>query len=151
MLGLHRRPRSEVFDADGWYPTGDVCQVDERGWVRFRSRSGDVVKISGANVAPLEVERVLTTHPAVADVAVLGMLRGSIPTLVAVVVPADGRAVDPDDLRDWAGRQLSSYKVPRLVLEMAADDVPRTASGKVRKDELRVLVDQHLATRGHDQ
>ena len=151
MLGLHRRPRSEVFDADGWYSTGDVCQVDERGWVRFRSRSGDVVKISGANVAPLEVERVIATHPDVADVAVLGTLRGATPMLVAVVVPADGRAVDPDDLREWARQQLSSYKVPRVVLEMAADEIPRTDSGKVRKDELRVLVDRHLATRGHDQ
>jgi acyl-coenzyme A synthetase/AMP-(fatty) acid ligase len=144
MLGLHRRPRSEVFDTDGWYATGDVCQIDARGWVRFRSRSGDVVKISGANVAPLEVERVLAGHPAVRDVAVVGTLVGSTPTLVAAVVPHDGVDLDVDDIRRHARRELSSYKVPRHVLAVAPDELPRTASGKVRKDELRRLVDARL-------
>jgi acyl-CoA synthetase (AMP-forming)/AMP-acid ligase II len=144
MLGLHRRPRAEVFDADGWYATGDVCQIDARGWVRFRSRSGDVVKISGANVAPLEVERVLAEHPAVRDVAVVGTVVGTTPTLVAAVVPNDGIEVDADDIRRHAGRELSSYKVPRHVLTVAADELPRTPSGKVRKDELRRLLDTRL-------
>jgi len=146
MLGLHRHTRAEVFDPDGWYDTGDVCAIDERGWVRFRSRSGDVVKISGANVAPLEVERVLAAHPAVRDVAVVGTLVGTTPTLVAAIVPHDGVELDPDDLRRFAGSELSSYKVPRHVLQLDADELPRTPSGKVRKDELRRLVDRRIPT-----
>jgi acyl-coenzyme A synthetase/AMP-(fatty) acid ligase len=144
MLGVHRRTRREVFDADGWYPTGDVCQIDARGWVRFRSRSGDVVKISGANVAPLEVERVLADHPAVRDVAVVGTVVGTTPTLVAAVVPHDGVELDAADVRRQARRELSSYKVPRHVLTVTADELPRTASGKIRKEELRRLVDARL-------
>jgi acyl-coenzyme A synthetase/AMP-(fatty) acid ligase len=150
MLGLHRRARAEVFDADGWYPTGDICQVDERGWVRFRSRADDVVKISGANVAPLEVERVLADHPGVRDVSVVGTLVGSTPTLVAAVVPHEGVALDAADLCQFARRELSSYKVPRHVISLTADELPRTSSGKVRKDELRRLVDRRLS-RGEAQ
>lgn len=147
MVGLHRRPRSDVFDPDGWYSTGDVCQIDERGWIRFRSRLGDVVKIGGANVAPLEVERVLAARPDIDDVAVIGTTVPGTPTLVAVVVPSQGVGLDHDELRQWAKERLSSYKVPRIVVEIGPEEMPRTASGKVRKEELRKLVDGRLAAR----
>ncbi len=137
MLGLDRRDPGEVFDEAGWYATGDVCRIDADGWVTFRSRLGDMVKVSGANVAPLEVEMAIMSHAAIEEAVVVGMDSPAGTVLTAYVVPRSGEPVDADELQRWLRTQLSSYKVPRRIVAIDRDDLPRTGSGKVRKHELR--------------
>lgn len=140
MLGLDRRTLRATFDPDGWYATGDLCRVDADGWITFRGRLGDMVKISGANVSPLEVQQVLGGHPAVQESVVVGVSEGETVVLTAVVVPVAGATVDGDVMAGWLGERLSSYKVPRRVVCMTADELPRTSSGKVRTGELAALL-----------
>jgi acyl-coenzyme A synthetase/AMP-(fatty) acid ligase len=137
MLGLDRRDPREVFDESGWYATGDLCRIDDDGWITFRSRLGDMVKVSGANVAPLEVERVLHAHPVVEEAAVVGLESDAGTVLTAFVIVADGETLDVSELQAWLRTQLSSYKVPKLIEVIGREDMPRTGSGKVRKHELR--------------
>ncbi|MGE0387683.1 MAG: class I adenylate-forming enzyme family protein [Gammaproteobacteria bacterium] len=145
MAGYHGKERHEVFEADGFFRTGDVCTADADGYLTFRSRRGEMVKVSGANVAPLEVERAILGFTGVQDCAVLGTQRpeGSV-ALVAAVVPLPGRTVDARELIEWLGTQLSSYKVPRVVVTVAPEDIPRTGSGKVRKHLLEPLLRARL-------
>jgi acyl-CoA synthetase (AMP-forming)/AMP-acid ligase II len=137
MLTLDRRHPHEVFEDGGWYATGDVCRIDADAWLTFRSRLGDMVKVHGANVAPLEVERVLHGYPGVEEAVVVGIGAAAGVVLTAFVVAVDGSELDLDDLAVWLRTQLSSYKVPRRIVSVGRDDLPRTGSGKVRKHELR--------------
>ena len=131
MEGYCGRERHEVFDADGWYRTGDLFVVDDDGFFYFQGRRGDMIKTSGANVSPREVEAAihaltgLTAH-------VIGLPDAARGQLVAAAlrVPA-GRGVDVDALREQLGERLSSYKVPRRFLLLADDAVPVLSSGKL--------------------
>ncbi|HEU5152690.1 MAG TPA: AMP-binding protein [Iamia sp.] len=119
---------------DGWFATGDVGVVDEAGFLTVVDRLKDMVISGGENVYPAEVESVLSGHPAIADVAVIGQPSdrwGESPC--AVVVPADG--FDPADLRAWAAERLAPFKQPRAI--EVVDELPRNASGKVLKHVLR--------------
>jgi acyl-coenzyme A synthetase/AMP-(fatty) acid ligase len=119
--------------------TGDRVRQDEDGFLYFESRADDVIISSGYRIGPFEVESVLQTHPAVAEAAVVGMPdpdRGEI--VRAVVVPAPGHAPSPElgrELQEHVKRLTAPYKHPRVV-EFAAE-LPRTASGKLRRAELR--------------
>jgi acyl-coenzyme A synthetase/AMP-(fatty) acid ligase len=137
MLGFDRRDPREVFDESGWYATGDVCHRDADGWITFRSRLGDMVKISGANVAPLEVERAMYRQGQVEEAAVVGIESASGMVLTAFVVPIEGETLDTADLQAWLRTQLSSYKVPKRIEVIGREDMRRTASGKIRKHELQ--------------
>ena len=131
MLGLYRRERDEVFDADGWYHTGDRGSFD-RGWFFFTGRSSDLIKTSGANVAPAEVERALTSLDGVRAAFVFGVAheqRGQ--DVVALVVPDAGRLTPaPEELLTQLRDQLSSYKIPRAIFFVTAEDVPYLTSQK---------------------
>jgi acyl-CoA synthetase (AMP-forming)/AMP-acid ligase II len=139
MEGYYGRERHEVFDADGWYHTGDLVVVDDDGCFYFTARLGDMIKNAGANVSPREVEA------AIADVAgltahVVGVdheVRGQI-VAAAVRVP-EGRTVDADELRSRLAGRLSAYKVPRRIVLLAEGDVPMMSSGKL---DLRALKDR---------
>jgi acyl-coenzyme A synthetase/AMP-(fatty) acid ligase len=136
MVSLDRVERAEVFRPDGWFATGDLCRLDEDGWITFRGRMGDVVKVSDANVSPLEVQQVLSQHHSVEECAIVGVpVRGEL-VLTAAVVVAEGGYLNPDELTAWLRKRLSSFKVPRQIIEVDASDLPRTASGKVRTAEL---------------
>jgi acyl-CoA synthetase (AMP-forming)/AMP-acid ligase II len=146
MLGYHRKARDEVFDADGWYHTGDLGSLSEDGHLFFTGRLGDMLKISGANVSPREVELVLIAEPEVAEAVVLGLPdpeQGDV--LVAAVVLHVPGSVDEATLIGRLKRQLSSYKVPRRIVLLKNDEMPRTPSEKVRKPELRALMQERLA------
>jgi acyl-CoA synthetase (AMP-forming)/AMP-acid ligase II len=139
MEGYYGRERHEVFDADGWYRSGDFVVVDADGFFYFRGRRGDLIKTSGANVSPLEVETAirdltgLTAHViGIADDA-----RGQI-VAAAVRVPA-GRVVNVDELRGALAARLSAYKVPRRFLLLEDDAVPVLSSGKVDRPALEAL------------
>lgn len=139
MEGYYGRERHEVFDADGWYRTGDFVVVDADGFFYFKGRRGDMIKTSGANVSPLEVEAAirdltgLTAHViGIADDA-----RGQV-VAAALRVPA-GRVVDLDELRSELAACLSAYKVPRRFLLLADDAVPLLSSGKLDRLALEAL------------
>jgi acyl-CoA synthetase (AMP-forming)/AMP-acid ligase II len=140
MAGLYKREREAVFDADGWYHTGDRSYL-EGGRVFFTGRFTDMIKSGGANVAPLEVEMVLQSFPEIQLALVLGMPhaeRGE--EVTAVLVPDEGVALDYDDIRQRARTELSSYKVPTRYHTMSRDDVPWLPSGKPDKLTLGQLL-----------
>jgi len=128
---------AEAFDADGWFRTGDLGSLDERGYLRIEGRSKELIITGGYNVHPREVEELLLEHPRVAEVAVVGTPSeewGEVVT--AFVVPADpGDPPDPQELLAFAGGRLAAFKRPRLVRYLEA--LPRNALGKVLKHELR--------------
>jgi fatty-acyl-CoA synthase len=126
---------ARAIDADGWLHTGDLGSMDERGYVRVEGRLKDMIKRGGENVAPAEVEACLAEHPGVAEAAVVGLPDarwGEV--VVAYVRPAAG-APEVDALVAHCRERLASFKLPRrwaFVQEM-----PLTASGKIRRAELR--------------
>jgi acyl-CoA synthetase (AMP-forming)/AMP-acid ligase II len=138
MAGLNKMEREEVFDEDGWYWTGDRCMLRE-GFLFFIDRYGEMIKTSGANVSPPEVERVFFGMPEVSLVVVVGVpdeTRGQI--VAAAIVPAQGQTIDVDEILNRAKRELSSFKVPRKVVVYEDEEFPRLANGKPDK---RVLID----------
>jgi acyl-CoA synthetase (AMP-forming)/AMP-acid ligase II len=138
MQGYYKRERDDVFDRDGWFHTGDVCCIDEDGYLYFRGRDSDMIKTAGANVSPQEVEVVLGAYAEIAEAVVVGLpdeQRGEI--VVAVVVPRAGQTIDAQTLQRRMKDEISAYKVPRQIVILSTDVLPRTSGGKVRKAELR--------------
>jgi cyclohexanecarboxylate-CoA ligase len=128
---------ADAFDADGWLRTGDVGLIDAHGNVRVTGRIKDAIIRNAENVSALEVENALATHPAVADVAVIGVPDPRTGERVcAVVVPAPGEDLSLESLvRHCRSQGLSRYKHPeRLVI---VDALPRNQFGKVIKKDLR--------------
>jgi acyl-CoA synthetase (AMP-forming)/AMP-acid ligase II len=121
---------------DGWCHTGDIGLVDEEGLLHLVDRKKDVIITGGENVYSLEVEDCLITEPTVGQVAVIGVADDTWGEAVcAVVVPAEGAAVVPEDLQEHVRSRLARYKVPRLVV--VTDELPVLATGKVDKKLLR--------------
>ncbi|MGI8492372.1 MAG: class I adenylate-forming enzyme family protein [Acidimicrobiales bacterium] len=149
MLGLYKRERSEVFDASGWYHTGDRGYFRD-GWFFFTGRMSDLIKTSGSNVAPGEVEAALLGFDEVKLAFVVGVehpQRGQ--DVVALVVPQPGPAdLTPDDLRRRLRDQLSSYKIPRQVFFVADADVPWLVSQKVDRRALAAMAAEMVVAEG---
>jgi acyl-CoA synthetase (AMP-forming)/AMP-acid ligase II len=145
MKGMHRKALEDVFDREGFYRTDDIAMIDEDGHLFFSGRGGDIIKISGANVSPVEVEGVIRTLPGIKAVCVVGVPvddRGD--TLVAAVVPEEGAQLDADDLRATLKQRLSSYKVPRHWLFLGEEELPMTATAKIFKPRLKQLLADRL-------
>jgi fatty-acyl-CoA synthase len=121
---------------DGWLHTGDIAERDDEGFYRIRDRLKDMYISGGENVYPAEVEAALHEHPAVADAAVIGVPDerwGEVGVAIVVVQP--GASLDEQDLIAHCRRRLAAFKAPRVV--RLADELPRSASGKLLKRELR--------------
>jgi acyl-CoA synthetase (AMP-forming)/AMP-acid ligase II len=145
MQGMYKLEREEVFQRGGWYRTGDVCSLGEDGYLFFTGRSTETIKTKGANVAPREVELVLAGAPGVAEASVVGLPdpeAGEI--VVAAVTPRAGVELSEAALVAYAQERLSSYKVPRRVVFLSFEEIPRTASAKVQKGPLRELLRARL-------
>ncbi len=124
-----------VLDSDGWLHTGDVAVVDDDGYLFIVDRVKDLIIVSGFNVYPAEVERVLVTHPAVAEAAVVGVSHPHTGEAVkAYVVPRSGRAIEEDDLIDWCATELARYKCPSKIDEV--DELPHGLGGKILRRQL---------------
>ena len=122
--------------ADGWYRTGDVGWLEPEGWVHLTDRAKEMIKVSGFQVAPAEIETVLLGHAAVVDCAVFGIpdeRAGEVP--VAAVQLRPDRDVGPDELQELVATSLATYKQLRHVLFV--DAVPRLPSGKALRRTLR--------------
>ncbi|MFD4603151.1 class I adenylate-forming enzyme family protein [Streptomyces sp. NPDC058464] len=135
--GYWRRPEAtaETFP-DGELRTGDIGFMDPQGWLYVVDRKKDMINASGFKVWPREVEDVLYTHPAVREAAVVGVpdgYRGE--TVKAYISLRPGTATDPDDLALYCKERLAAYKYPRQVEILP--DLPKTASGKILRRELR--------------
>ncbi|ELS53969.1 FadD3 family acyl-CoA ligase [Streptomyces viridochromogenes] len=127
---------AEVLTEDGWLRTGDVGVLDCAGNLRITDRLKDMFIVGGFNAYPAEIEQVLGLHPDVADVAVIGVPDPRLGEVgKAFVVRRPGAVLTGDDLIAWARREMANYKVPRRVEFLG--ELPRNASGKVVKGELR--------------
>ena len=132
------RHNGDVFTPDGWFRSGDLGALQADGTLVYAGRSSEMIKRSGINVSPAEVEEVLQQH---ADVALAGVtghpdpVRGEI--IVAFVVPRAGAAIGADQLRAHCRERLSSYKLPDHVEIRAA--LPLTVTGKLMRRELKAL------------
>jgi acyl-CoA synthetase (AMP-forming)/AMP-acid ligase II len=133
---LARGPHLFHYAADGWQHTGDLGWLDEEGYLYLVGRKGDMIIRGGENVYPLEVEHVLTEHPAVADAAVVGVADRRLgETVKAYLVPADAGALpDLGELRSFARERLAGFKVPSLW--EFTDALPHNASGKLMRTAL---------------
>ncbi len=137
MLGYYRQPRqtSEAFDADGFFRTGDLGLVDEEGYLHLVGRTKDVIIRSGFNVYPREVEARIESHPAVHEVAAVGIpdaLLGE--AICACVVPVEGAIVTGQEIVEWCRETLAEDKTPDRVRFF--DALPRSDTGQVRRVEL---------------
>jgi acyl-CoA synthetase (AMP-forming)/AMP-acid ligase II len=121
---------------DGWFHTGDGGSLDDEGYLTISDRKKDVIISGGENVSSIEVEDALFSHPAVAEVAVIGVPDPKWgETVVALVVRAPGAEVDEQALRDHCRGRLAGFKVPTRV--EFRDELARTATGKLQKFKLR--------------
>ena len=144
MLGMVKRENADIFTPDGWYHTHDLCSF-RKGHLYFEGREDDLIKASGANVSPREVEEVLRKIPGIAAANVYGVLdqeRGSV--VGAVIVPSPGLRLDAATIRAEAAKFLSGYKVPRVVVVLQASQIPKLSSSKVdRRALIRMLQEAH--------
>ena len=146
VLPFRRAPEktAAAYNGHGWSTLGDLGHLDEDGYLYLSARRTDLILSGGVNIYPLEIENVLTMHPAVLDVAVVGLPDTEMGQRVhAVVTPVDGvRANDAlaDDLVRYTRERLAHFKAPRTV---EFGDVPRLPSGKILR---RVLLDRYGET-----
>ena len=125
-----------AITADGWNRAGDYVYCDDEGYFWFVSREDDVIKSSAYRIGPEEIESTLATHPAVADVGVIGVpdeVRGQIAKAFVVLKP--GQTVTPDELIGFCKDKIAKYKLPREVVFVT--ELPRTAVGKLLRRVLR--------------
>jgi malonyl-CoA/methylmalonyl-CoA synthetase len=136
--GYWRMPEKtkEEFSVDGWFKTGDVGRIDDRGYVTIVGRSKDLIISGGFNVYPAEIEGVLNDLPGVAESAVIGVPHADFgEAVVAVVVPREGCVLDADSLIAEIKSKIANFKVPKRVI--VVNELPRNAMGKVQKNVLR--------------
>ena len=127
---------SEKFTDDGWFQTGDVVKIDSHGCIRFSDRSKDLVKSGGEWISSVDLENRLMAHPAVAEAAVIAMPDerwGERPLAVCVV--RDGAETSPEELRDHLSKSFAKWQLPDRFEFI--DEIPRTATGKFKKTDLR--------------
>lgn len=136
---------ARAIGPDGWLHTGDVGVIDEQGYLRITDRLGDMYICGGFNCYPAEIERLLAAHPAIAQVAVIGVpdeRMGEVGKACIVLRP--GERLAEADLIAWARGQMANYKVPRAVDFL--DALPQNATGKVLKYQLRERSGKAAAT-----
>jgi fatty-acyl-CoA synthase len=143
--GYWNRPQAaeDSYAEDGWFRSGDMGYKDEEGFLFISDRIKDMIISGGENVYPAEVEQAILELDEVSSVAVIGMPDdkwGEVPR--AVVVLHEDRHLSEDQLREHLDGRLARYKIPKSVIFV--DDLPRTASGKIRKAELRKLAPGHV-------
>jgi fatty-acyl-CoA synthase len=139
--GYWNKPREtmESFSGDGWFRTGDLGYMDVDGFIWIVDRKKDLIISGGENISSIEVEQVAVTHPAVAQVSVIGLAHprwGETPCAVVVLKP--GTSLSSEELIAHCRDRLAHYKCPTVVVEV--DELPMTANGKVVKAALRKSV-----------
>ncbi len=140
--GYYKDPErsAQAFDEHGYFMTGDLGLVDADGALHFRGRIKEMVKTGGINVAPVEVEEILMTHPGVHLAFVIGVADAvRDEALVAVIVPKAGGTPSIAELDTFCRQTLAAYKVPRLFRFVGESELPLTTTGKLQKSRLAEL------------
>ena len=141
MSGFYKMNRKDVFTRDGFYPTGDLARLDADGYIYFVGRRGDMIKTRAANVSRLEVEAAMRGVPGVELPIVVGLPDAELgQRVVAAVVPAQGASPSDESIRAALRAVLSSYKIPREIVFITHNDIPRSTTGKIKLFELAGMV-----------
>ena len=138
MRGYYKKPEETAasFDADGWFHSGDTAVWLEGGYVRFLGRYKDMLKVGGENVDPMETEGFLLAHPDIHQIAIVGYPDEKLAEVpVAFVERAPGTQISADEVIELCRGKVASFKIPRHIFFV--DEFPMTASGKIRKVDLR--------------
>ena len=134
--GYHGDEGAEKFTEDGWFSTGDVVTIDPAGCIKICDRSKDLVKSGGEWISSVDMENLLMAHPAVAEAAVIALPDerwGERP--LGVIVLAEGAEASPEELREHLSSDFAKWQLPERFEFI--DAIPRTATGKWKKTELR--------------
>lgn len=148
--GYYKMPEAteQVIDQDEWFRTGDVCRFDENGYMELMGRSNEMFKVSGENVAPKEVEDVLSEHEAVNQAYVVGVSDAMTNETGAAFVE-----LKPDEnssrreLVDYCRDRLARFKVPRYIWFLTASELPMSGNGKVQKMKLAEMAENNVSER----
>ncbi|MEH2551878.1 long-chain acyl-CoA synthetase [Bradyrhizobium sp. AZCC 2262] len=137
MAGYWNRPEetANVMTADGFFRTGDIGVMDERGYTKIVDRKKDMILVSGFNVYPNEIEEVIASHPGVLECAVIGVQDAKSGEAVKAFVVKKDQNLSADDVIKYCGTQLTAYKVPKQI--EFRTDLPKTNVGKILRRELR--------------
>jgi long-chain acyl-CoA synthetase len=137
MAGYWQRPdeTAKVMTPDGYFRTGDVGEVDERGYFRIVDRKKDMILVSGFNVYPNEVEDVITQMPGVLECAAVGVPDDKAGEAVKAVIVKKDPSISDADVRAWCEANLTGYKRPKII--EFRTELPKTPVGKVLRRELR--------------
>jgi len=140
MPGYHNKPEETAKALrHGWYHTGDLAKSDANGFLTITGRLKELIIRGGQNIAPAEIEEVVSTYPPVLDCAVVGVPHDSLGEVPALfVVARNGQAIEADALLAHCRAQLSAYKVPYTV--HLIESIPRTGSGKIIRYKLREML-----------
>ncbi len=145
MMGYYKDPKAtEEARKFGWHHTGDLAVIDEHGEVLFLDRKKDMIKSGGENVASVKIEETLLAHPAVQNAAVVGLPHPQWGEAVSAFVKLKpGAQADEAAITEHCRKHLGGFQVPKLVRIL--DEMPMTATGKLRKVELRQAFAEHFA------
>ena len=140
--GYLSRPHLNNTDGEGWFDTGDLAEIDDRGYVRITGRSKDVIIRGGENVPVVEIETLLYKHPAISQVAIVAYPDERLGERgCAVVVPKLGQAIDLTAVTDFLKAQKVALQyIPEKLVVLS--EMPATPSGKIQKFKLRDIVKQ---------
>ena len=137
MKGYWHKPEAtaEVLDAEGWFKSGDIAEIDPDGFVRIVDRKKDMIIVSGFNVYPNEIEDVVMAHPKVANCAVIGVPDERSGEAVKLFVVARESGVSLEELKAYCKENFTAYKVPKHIV--LRESLPMTPVGKILRRELR--------------
>ncbi len=141
--GYFRGEGGPVLDAEGFFPTGDVATIDPDGYVQLVDRAKDVIKSGGEWISSIDLENAASTHPAVAEAAVIGVAHpkwSERPLLI--VVKRAGQEVSAAQLREHLAQRVAKWWLPDDVVFV--DSLPHTATGKLLKTRLREMFKDHV-------
>ena len=140
MLGYWSNPQAtaDAIDGDGWMHTGDLAQMDEQGYVRIVGRNKDMIIRGGENIYPRELEEFFFTHPAVADVQIVGIPDAKYgEEIVAWIKFHPGHTANELELQTWCKSRIAHFKTPRFF--KFVDAFPMTVTGKIQKFKMREI------------
>ncbi|MFH6567426.1 AMP-binding protein [Pseudomonas kulmbachensis] len=148
MLGYWSNPQAtrEAIDSEGWMHTGDLAQMDEQGYVRIVGRNKDMIIRGGENIYPRELEEFFFTHPAVADVQIVGIPDAKYgEEIVAWIKFHPGHTANELELQTWCKSRIAHFKTPRYF--KFVETFPMTVTGKIQKFKMREISIQECAKR----
>ncbi|OUM85033.1 MAG: AMP-dependent synthetase [Bacillus thermozeamaize] len=145
--GYYKKPEetAAAIDKDGWFRTGDLGRIDEKGYIEFLGRSKEIYKVSGENVSQKEVEEVISRHPAVSQAYVVGVPDPlTTETGAAFIELKPGASCTRREIIQWCQDHLAKFKVPRHVWFVEPGSWPMTGTGKIQKFRLEEMAREKL-------